>query len=112
MRPFFVVVLAPEVGAYVRAVFDSDDVLSMLRAVQATVTHLEKFPVGRAVAACLRAQHFGSYQYRTIKNILRDGLDLVPVAQTTTAGALAAPRFARSVSELLHRIKDKDHEHN
>ena len=54
--------IAPEVGAYVRAIFDSDDVLSMLRAVQATVTHLEKFPASRAVAACLRAQHFGSYQ--------------------------------------------------
>lgn len=105
--------IAPEVGAYVRAVFDSDDVLSMLRAVQATVTHLEKFPASRAIAACLRAQHFGSYQYRTIKNILRDGLDLVPVTQTTSnSGALAAPRFARSVSELLHRTKDKDHEHN
>lgn len=105
--------IAPDVGAYVRAVFDSDDVLSMLRAVQATVTHLEKFPVARAVAACLRAQHFGSYQYRTIKNILRDGLDLVPVAHALpTSGALAAPRFARSVSDLLHRIKDNDHGHN
>ena len=104
--------IAPEVGAYMREVFDSDDVLSMLRTVQAMVTHLEKFPATRATAACLRAQHFGSYQYRTLKNILRDGLDLTPLATTTTRSTLEAPRFARSVGELLHRTKDKNHEHN
>jgi hypothetical protein len=103
--------IAAEVGVYIRAVFDSDDVLSMLRTVQAMVTHLEKFPTSRTIAACQRAQHFGSHQYRTIKNILRDGLDLVPLA-TPTSSALHAPRFARSVSELLHRTKDDDHEHN
>ncbi len=103
--------IAPEVGAYVRAVFDSDDVLSMLRVVQAAVTHLEKFPATRAAAACTRAQHYGSYQYRTIKNILRDGLDLTPLA-TPTCGALETPRFARSVSELLSSHEVKKHEHN
>lgn len=60
-------------GAYVRAVFDSDDVLSMLRTVQAIVVHLETFPVERATAACKRASAYGSYEYRAIKNILRDG---------------------------------------
>ena len=103
--------ISPDVGAYIREVFDSDDVLSMLRTVQAIVTHLEKFPAARATAACRRAHHFGSYQYRTLKNILRDGLDLVPLATTTTT-TLEAPRFARPVSELLHRSKDKDHGHN
>jgi hypothetical protein len=33
--------LGDEVGHYVRAICDSDDVLSQLRAVQAIVTHLE-----------------------------------------------------------------------
>jgi transposase len=103
--------IAPEVGAYIRAVFDSDDVLSMLRTVQAVVTHLEKFPVERAIAACLRAHHYGSYQYRTIKNILRDGLDLQPVAPTPPRAALVAPRFARPIGELFHR-REVNHEHN
>jgi transposase len=103
--------ISSDVGAYIREVFDSDEVLSMLRTVQAIVTHLEKFPATRATAACRRAQHFGSYQYRTIKNILRNGLDLTPIATTTTT-TLETPRFARSVNELLHRSKDKDHEHN
>ena len=105
--------IAPAVGAYIRDVFDSDDVLSMLRTVQAMVTHLEKFPVERAVAACARAQHFGSYRYGTIKNILRDGLDLSPVGATatTSSGALTAPRFARTIHELVDRA-EVNHEHN
>ena len=102
--------IAPEVGAYIRAVFDSDDVLSMMRPVQAIVTHLEKFPVERAVATCRRASAHASYQYRTIKNILRDGLDLKPVAKPTSA-PLPAPRFARDIGELFHRI-EVTHEHN
>jgi hypothetical protein len=53
--------IAPEVGAYVRMLFDLDDLLSMLRSVQAVVMHLEKLPRERAVAACLRAQHFGAH---------------------------------------------------
>jgi Mu transposase, C-terminal domain len=94
--------IAPEVGAYVRAVFDHDDALSMLRTVQAIVAHLERFPRERAVGACLRAAHFGSYSYGAIKNILRDGLDLVALTAPAATPALAAPRFARHVDELLH----------
>jgi transposase len=88
--------LGPEVGRYVRTIFDSDDVLSQLRAVQAIVTHLETFPVERARAACRRAEHFGCYGYGALKNILRQGLDLEPLpeAQPQTP-ALPTPRFAR-----------------
>lgn len=88
--------LGPEVGRYVRAIFDSDDVLSQLRAVQAVVTHLETFPIERARAACRRAEHFGCYGYGTIKNILRRGLDLEPLPEALPAApTLSAPRFAR-----------------
>jgi len=103
--------IAPEVGAYIREVFDSDDVLSMLRTVQSVVTHLEKFPRERAIATCVRASHYRSYQYRTIKNILRDGLDLVAVAPSQPRAALVAPRFARSIGELFHRT-EVTREHN
>jgi transposase InsO family protein len=95
--------IAPEVGAYVREVLDSDDVLSMVHTVQSMVTHLEKYPVERAVAACTRARHFGSYQYTTIKNILRRGLDLAPVMPKPTSTVLVAPRFARPIDEIFHR---------
>jgi transposase len=104
--------IAPEVGAYARAVFDVDDTLNMLRTVQAIVTHLEKFPVERAVATCLRAHHFGSYEYGVIKNILRQGLDLQPVVSTPTSGPLLAPRFARPIGELLHHNDEDSDEHD
>lgn len=104
--------IAPEVGAYARAIFDSNDTLNMLRTVQAIVTHLEKFPVERAVSACLRAHHFGSYEYKTVKNILRQGLDLNPIAEKPASAPLPAPRFARSIGELLHhKSEDSDDDH-
>jgi hypothetical protein len=48
----------------------------MLRAVQAIVTHLERFPPERAEAACRRASHFGTFSYQGVKNILVRALDL------------------------------------
>jgi transposase len=100
--------LAPEVGVFIREVFDSDDVLSMLRTVQSMVTHLETFPRERAVAACRRAGYFGNYTYGGLKSILRQGLDLEPLPgdAVVPAGQLAAPRFARAMTDLLHLIKE------
>ena len=94
--------LGEEVGHYVRAIFDSDDVLSQLRGVQAIVGHLETFPVERARAACRRAEHFGSYGYGALKNILRRGLDLEPLPEVPPSAPLAAPRFARPASQWRH----------
>jgi hypothetical protein len=91
--------MGEEVGHYVEAIFASDDVLSQLRKVQAIVTHLERFPVERARAACLRAEHFGSYGYAALKNILRLGLDLAPLPEEAPRTAsVAQPRFARPAS--------------
>ena len=85
------------------AIFDSDDVLSQLRAVQAIVTHLETFPKERACAACLRAEHFGGYSYRTVRNILRQGLDLEPLPEALPPPpASPAPRFARPQHHWRH----------
>jgi len=67
------------VGDYVSAIFDSDDVLHKLRQVQAVVTHLQSFPASRANAACVRALHYGNYSYAGVKDILRRGLDLIPI---------------------------------
>lgn len=92
-----------EVERYVKTLFDSDDVLSQLRKVQAIVAHLETFPVERARAACLRAEHFGSYSYGSLKNILRLGLDLAPLpGQTAPPAPGIQPRFARPPSQWRH----------
>ena len=92
--------LGTEVGQLVRDLFDSDDVLSQLRQVQAIVTHLEKFPVERARAACRRASHYGNVSYQAIKNILVKALDREPLPAPLVQQTLWAdePRFARSAS--------------
>jgi hypothetical protein len=102
-----------DTGRFVREVFDSDDVLYMLRTVQAIVTHLERFPRERAEAACRRASHFGTYSYKGVKNILVRALDLEPLP--AGAALVSSPqesfRYARSAAELLHG-REKTHEPN
>lgn len=93
--------MGAEVGQYVRAVFDSDDVLSRLRVVQAVVTHLESFPKERARAACQRALYFGNFSYGGLKAILRHGLDLQAEPVPTPRLWLPEARHSRKPIELL-----------
>jgi transposase len=106
--------LHPDVGAYVREVFDADDVLSMLRQVQAIVTELAKYPRDRAAAASRRASFYGSYSAAAVKTILRRGLDFepLPTAVTPPASPQQTMRFARSMTELLHHNVEDTHEPN
>lgn len=91
-----------DVGLFVREVFASDDVLLQLRAVQAIVTYLEKFPVERANAAARRASHYESYSYQAIKNILLRALDLEPLPTAPGKPVWAeSPRFARDITALV-----------
>lgn len=101
--------IGPETAQYVKEIFDSDDVLSQLRPVQAIVTHLERHPVARAEAASRRARFFASYGYRELKNILVRGLDLepLPAAVAQPGSPQESFRFARSAAELLHEWKYK-----
>jgi transposase len=94
--------LGAVVGQYVRAIFDSDDVLSQLRTVQAVVRHLESFPLARACAACERALHYGNFTYGGLKRILLEGLDLLPLPHARpVSGILESPRYARRPAEIL-----------
>lgn len=106
--------IGPEVASFVARVFDQDDVLSMLRTVQSIVTHLEKFPRERAIAACRRAAFYDAYRYATVKQILRDGLDLQPLPiAVIAADEAAAPtsyRFARNLRDLLQQPLETTHE--
>jgi transposase len=102
--------IGPDVLEYVRAVFDSDEVLSMLRQVQAIVTHVEKFPRDRAQAACRRAHHYANFTYKGLKNILRQALDLEPLpgAVPITTPPIVNPRFARSTGDLFHNVSNEE----
>ncbi|KIG11706.1 Mobile element protein [Enhygromyxa salina] len=101
--------LGEDVGAYIREVFDADDVLSQLRTVQSIVTHLETFPVERARATCRRASFYGLHSYGGIKNILRKGLDLepLPIVVQRQGGVLEPRRFTRDIGELLQLPLEK-----
>ena len=107
--------IGPETALYVKGVFEADDVLSQLRPVQAIVMHLERHPVERAENASRRARFFGSYDYRSLKNILVRGLDLEPLPAVAAAASSSQPqesfRFARSAAELLMNWKP-NHEPN
>lgn len=107
-------VLGEEVGRYVREVFDADDVVYQLRAAQAVVTLLEKYPPHRAEAACLRARYFANYTYRGLKQILLQGLDLEPLPVPMSAAPSGQPgfRFARNISELMNSRLEETHEPN
>lgn len=100
-----------DVGGFVAEVFESDRELSKLRDVQAIVTHLERFPLPRVLAAVARARFYGNLTYAGIRNILRDGLDAQPLPQVVLPSHLAAddrPRFARTPTEFLAHLKEKD----
>lgn len=100
-------------GAYVREFFDSDDVLSQLRQVQAIVGYLEQFPKHRAEAACRRASFYASYQYRALKNILVRGLDQEPLPEAANATAVHTRfRFSRNIQELLDFHREEHNEPN
>jgi transposase len=103
--------LGEDVGRFIREVFDSDDVLSQLRAVQAIVTHLETFPVERAQAAARRASYYGSYSYGAVKRILKHALDLEPLPTTRPLDAWAdgGPRYGRDLAALARNCMEVNH---
>ncbi len=96
--------MGPDVEAYIRDVFGTDDVLSKLRTVQRIVLALENVTPERAVAACLRAGYYGNYSCSAIKNILRRGLDLQPLErnQKSGEGRRTGYRFAGTNKELIN----------
>jgi len=76
--------------------FAADDVLHQLRKVQAVVRLLEGYPKVRAERAARRARAFGCLDYRGIKNILVQGLDLEPLPEGQfELGWIKGARFAR-----------------
>lgn len=102
--------LGPETAKYVNEVFESDDVLYQLRAVQSIVTLLEGYPRERAEAASRRASHYGITTYQGIKNILMKALDLEPLPGVLPQEAWAdRPRFARAPSDFVMEVSHERH---
>jgi len=94
--------LGPDVGTFIRHVFDSDDVLLKLRTVQGMLALLPQYPADRANAASRRADHFGNYTLRGLKGILNQALDLQPLPQDLLSRTKTeSHQYARLPSELL-----------
>jgi transposase len=80
-------------------------ILDHLRAAQGVIHLSDQYGSHRLEAACARALSFGAPQYRTVKQILNQGLDQQPDLIETVE--LEAPyrgggRFSRDPSDLLH----------
>ena len=83
----------------------SGEELVVLRAVQGLLRLADQYSRARLDAACSRALNFGTPAYRTIKQILKDGLDGQP--DLLAAAVLEAPylnggRFSRTPADRLH----------
>lgn len=80
-------------------------VLDHLRAAQGLLRLADQYGRRRLDAACSRALNFGTPTYRTVKQILKDGLDQQPDLLDATvleAPYLSGGRFSRSPTGLLH----------
>jgi len=88
--------MGAEVERLAQDLFAADDVLYQLRKVQAVVRLLEGYPRERAERAAKRARTFGCLDYRGLKNILVQGLDLEPLPEEQLElGWMRGARFAR-----------------
>ena len=96
--------VGPACLAVIESLF-SKGVLDYLRAAQGLLGLRDRFGTTRVEAACTRALNFGSPTYRTVKQILKEGLDqqpdLIPSAELE-APYRGGARFRRDPSDLLH----------
>ena len=96
--------IGPACLALVESLF-GNRVLDHLRAAQGVIRLQDQYGHRRLEAACARALTFGAPQYRTVKQILSQGLDQQPALFESSA--LEAPycgggRFHRDPADLLH----------
>jgi len=96
--------VGPACLAVVESLF-AHRVLDHLRAAQGLLRLSDQYGRGRLDAACSRALNFGTPAYRTIKQILKEGLDQQPdllESLPLEAPYLGGGRFSRNLADLLH----------
>jgi len=72
--------IGPDCHKLIRHLF-AHRVLDNLRAAQGVIGLGKKYGPARLEAACTRALHFDNVKYRTVKSILHQGLDQVPLVR-------------------------------
>ena len=73
----------------------TDKVLDNLRAAQGVIGLGKKYGAARLEAACTRALYFDNAKYRTVKSILHQGLDQLPLYEHPNVIPLAAAYTGR-----------------
>lgn len=96
--------IGPACLALVEILF-ANRVLDHLRAAQGVIRLSDQYGRRRLESACARALTFGAPRYRTVKQILSQGLDQQPdliEAVELEAPYLGGGRFSRDPGDLLH----------
>ena len=100
--------LGDDVGRFVRAVMESEEVHYPLRRVQRIVPLLEGLPRDEAQAVARRAARFGCYRPDGLRRIVREGLAKEPPTESYVAPWASSPRFARQADEFLTGLEVAD----
>lgn len=89
----------------------SERIVERLRAAQGVLRLAKSYGAQRLEAACARALHHGTLQYRSVKNILVGGHDAAPLPQTSASPSAyaSAARFARDAQSLFDTDGDVPH---
>lgn len=102
--------LGEDVGAYIRDVMDSDDVLYPLRRVQAIVPVLEGLTPSRAASVARRAARYACFRPDAVRRIVAQGLDLDPERPNGFVSTKWAsdPKYARQAAAFLAALEVAD----
>jgi hypothetical protein len=82
--------IGPGCHRLIRSLF-SHKVLDNLRAAQGVISLGKKYGLARLEAACIRALHYDNVKYRTVKSILHQGLDQLPLPGHPNVIPLSSP---------------------
>jgi hypothetical protein len=84
--------VGPSCHEVIRKLF-GDKVLDHLRAAQGIIGLAKKYGAVRLENACVRALHFDNVRYKSVKNILAQGLDQLPLEHDLFSPAPLSPAY-------------------
>ena len=86
--------LGPSVLGVVKRIFE-DKAVDGIRPVRGVIRFADKYSTSRLEAACKRALHYETPTYMSVKNILKNGLDSMPLEQPAETSGQLNFRFQR-----------------
>ena len=97
--------IGPQTHELIQRLLSKSHPLDQLRKVQAILRLQEQHLPGRLEKACRRALHFGTLDYHSLKNILKQNLDLQPLDDSDPKTVVQKSfEFARPVEDFLRAL--------